>query len=130
MAVKNKREFILLSELVSKLENNEYYLTYAKSLALTENITNSTLHENELINEMFNYFISINELPIYRDDKNERADKHSQHDNSASVDVENFHLIEEPKITDLQYDEIFVRIKDLKKLYANKCIVFPSSLLK
>ena len=33
MTLTNKREFVLLSELVSKLENNDYYLTYALGAA-------------------------------------------------------------------------------------------------
>ncbi len=127
MTLTNKREFVLLSELVSKLENNDYYLTYAKSLALTENISNAPLQDNELISAMFSYFISIDELSVYRNEKVRHTEKPSKHVNP--IETDDFHLIKKSEFDGLQQNEVFVKVKDLKKLYANKCIVFPSSLL-
>ena len=54
---------------------------------------------------MFHYFITKKELAVYY--------------NGSIASGE-----------DVSKDDVYVMVQDLKKLYANKCIVFPSSLLK
>lgn len=109
------KEYVLLSNLINKLDGNEYYLTYAKSLALTEIRCRPVPIGSELIKEMFFYFIETNELKAFQ--KNEdRLEEISTTNNFKEMN-----LIE---------DELYIKIKDLKKLYANKCMVFPSSILK
>ena len=105
MHSKSKSDFILLSELIQKLEDKEYYRTYAKSLALTENSDNPLPIDDKLVEQMFYYFITKKELVVYH---------------NGSMVSEDAALNE----------DVYVKIKDLKKLYANKCIVFPSSILK
>jgi len=105
MPSNNKPDFILLSELIQKLADNDYYRTYAKSLALTENSGKPLPSDDKLVEEMFYYFIEKKELVAYC--------------NKSVVSYEN-----------IIKDDVSVKVQDLKKLYANKCIVFPSSLLK
>ena len=105
MLTKDNPDFILLADLIQKLENKDYYRTYAKSLALTENSNNPLPLEDKLVEEMFNYFIKNNELVAYCNE---------------SIASEE----------DILKEDVYIKIKDLKKLYANKCIVFPSSILK
>jgi hypothetical protein len=105
MPSKSKSDFILLSELIQKLEDKDYYRTYAKSLALTENSSKPLPADDKLVEQMFYYFIANNELVAYLNDS------------VASGE-------------DILKDDVYVKTQDLKKLYANKCIVFPSSILK
>jgi len=113
-----KKEFILLSELIKKLEGNDYYLTYAKSLALTENSSIPLPTDDDLIKEMFFYFIKTNELKAF------------YCNSKIGNDLEEIVISDNSKNINLSEGIIYVKIKDLKKLYANKCIVFPSSLLQ
>jgi len=119
-----KSEFIILSELIRKLDGNDYYITYAKSLALTENSSTPLPSDDTIIKEMFFYFIRTNELKAFHVNK---IPSNSEVYMEDLEDISNSDLINQ---TNLSVDKIYVRIKDLKKLYANKCIVFPSSLLK
>jgi len=105
MPSNSKTDFILLSDLIQKLEDKDYYRTYAKSLALTENSSSPLPVEDKLVEEMFYYFIKNNELVVYY--------------NGSVASGE-----------DILKDDVYIKIQDLKKLYANKCIVFPSSILK
>jgi len=65
MPSKSKTDFILLSELIQKLEDKDYYRTYAKSLALTENAKSPLPNDEKLVEQMFYYFIENKELEVY-----------------------------------------------------------------
>ena len=105
MPTQKDSDFILLSELIQKLEDKDYYRTYAKSLALTENADTPLPDDDKLVEQMFYYFITKNELAAY-------------HNGSPASEK------------DILEEDVCVKTQDLKKLYANKCIVFPSSILK
>lgn len=105
MPTKSTSDFILLSELIQKLEDKDYYRTYAKSLALTENSKNPLPSDDKLVREMFHYFIAKKEIVVYY--------------KGAIATGE-----------DALKDDVYIKVQDLKKLYANKCIVFPSSILR
>lgn len=104
MPSKSKSDFILLSELIQKLAGKDYYRSYAKSLALTENTSSPLPIDDKLVEEMFYYFIKKNELEVYY--------------KGCIATGE-----------DIFKDDVYIKAQDLKKLYANKCIVFPNSLL-
>ncbi len=130
MSTKINSDFILLSKLIGKLEDKEYYITYAKSLLMTNRPGIPIPSENEIVNEMFCYFIQTNELRIY-------------HKNSE-ISLNDFENMVDERITDndcsienkdsirkaIWDNEIYIKGKELKKLYANKCIVLPNSLLR
>ena len=100
-------EFILLSELINKLEDKEYYRVFAKTLLMTANPPYPVPPDNELVKEMFQFFIQNKQLNIYNKDLE-----------ASSNELE----------TKFNYQEVQVKVSDLKKLYANKCIVLPNSL--
>ena len=126
-------DFILLSTIISKLENNNYYRVFAKSLARTATAAESLPPDDQLVREMFYHFIRENELQIhYRGcvvslEKIESETCSRALENSgADTDIKQ----EEKRVRDLVWkNEIYIKVSDLKKLYANKCIVFPKSLL-
>jgi len=133
MPDKNTSNFILLSELINALKDKEYYQTFAKTIAMTSNSKNPMLADDELVAEMFRYFIQTNLLHIYHENAlvdldyiELEIDKRV----SKSIEANDFtdnteHIIR----NSFWKNEVYIEIKELKKLYANKCIVFPSSLL-
>jgi len=133
MSSNNKLDYVLLSKLIEKLKSNDYYRTYAKSLALTENSSKPIPSDDELVAQMFHYFIQNNLLQIYHEDTLIDLDYiESEVDQRAQKYAESWSDDNDRKntIRDCIWDnEIYIKIKELKKLYANKCIVFPSSLL-
>lgn len=126
-------EYILLSTLIRKLENNDYYRVFAKSLARTACPAGSLPPDDELVKEMFHYFIKENELPISYEGSVASLDfvESEIHRRAAAKAVPNEDLERTRELErKLVWEkEISVRVQDLKKLYANKCIVFPKSLL-
>lgn len=126
-------EYILLSTLISKLENNEYYRVFAKSLARTASSVDSLPPDDELVREMFHYFIKQNELPIHHDGSVVPMDfvESEIHRRAVAkaVSDEDFEHVRELERQLVWEKEISIKVQDLRKLYANKCIVFPKSLL-
>lgn len=126
-------DFILLSTIISKLENNNYYRVFAKSLARTATAVESLPPDDQLVREMFYYFIRENELQVhYRGSVVSLGKIESEicsralENSGTDTDIKQ----EEKRIRDLVWtNEIYIKVSDLKKLYANKCIVFPKSLL-
>lgn len=133
MVSDNKSDFILLSTLIHKLENNNYYRVFAKSLARTACSADSLPPDNELVKEMFRYFIRENELQISYNGSVVPMDfieseTHRRASEKTGLDegLEHAKELERRLIWD---KEVYIKVRDLKKLYANKCIVFPKSLL-
>ncbi len=116
-------EFILLSELIGKLKDKDYYRVFAKTLLMTYTSPQTIPADEYLVKEMFHFFIKDKQLNIYYnneittldliDNEIARRDTNSSNDDTSNQIWEN---------------EIHVKVKDLKKLYANKCIVLPNSL--
>ena len=105
---KNKiPEYILLSELITKLKDKEYYQVFAKTLLMTAKPPRPIPPDNELVKNMFQFFIQNKQLDIY--------DKDSETPYNGSE-------------AEFDQKEFKVKVTDLKKLYANKCIVLPNSL--
>ncbi len=126
-------EYILLSALIHKLEDNEYYRVFAKSLARTAGSSGPLPSDDELVREMFHYFIREDELPVnyggatvsleyIESEIHRRASE-------KTVSDEDFQSISEIERKHIWEQEISIKVQDLKRLYANKCIVFPKSLL-
>ena len=133
MSSNRKTEYILLSDLIRKLEDNSYYRTFAKSLLRTANQVETLPPDNELIKEMFHYFIKENELKIYYNGSivtpsfiESEANRRVSEKTNPIEDLQ-FEKKSEQKL--IWEKEIYIKLQDLKKLYANKCIVFPKSLL-
>ena len=133
MSSNSKSDFILLSSLIRKLEDNSYYRTFAKTLAITANPDSSILPDNELVKEMFHFFIRENELQINYSGSVVSADfiESEAHRRAAEKtkpigDLELAKKLERKLIWE---QEVYINVQGLKKLYANKCIVFPKSLL-
>ena len=89
--------------------------------------------DDELVREMFHYFIKENELPISYEGSVASLDfvESEIHRRAAAkaVSSEDFGHARELERKLVWEKEVSVRVQDLKKLYANKCIVFPKSLL-
>ncbi len=133
MASGKTPEYILLSALIGKLENIEYYRVFAKSLARTAGSADSLPPEDELVREMFHHFIKENELPIHHNESVVSLDFveseiHRRAVAKAGSD-EDFERVRELERQLVWGKEISIKVQDLRKLYANKCIVFPKSLL-
>ncbi len=133
MSSNNNSDFILLSTLINKLKDNNYYRTFAKSL-LRANIEEHNLpSDNELVAEMFRYFIKENELYMFHNSSKVSADYIESEANrrilEKTKEKKDIELMKELEQKLIWEKEIYINIKDLKKLYANKCIVFPKSLL-
>lgn len=126
-------EYILLSTLISKLENKEYYRVFAKSLARTAGSVDSLPPDDELVREMFHYFIKQNELPIHHGGSVVSMDfvesEIHRRTVAKAVSDEDFEHVRELERQLVWGKEISIKVQDLRKLYANKCIVFPKSLL-
>ena len=133
MPSKNTSEFILLSELIKVLKDKEYYQTFAKTIAMTSNSKNPMPSDDELVAEMFRYFIQTDLLQIYREDILVTLDSiESEVDRRIPNNTKTEDYVDNLKDTirdDIWNNEIYIKVKELKKLYANKCIVFPNSLL-
>ncbi len=133
MPAKNTSRFILLSELINALKDKEYYQTFAKTIAMTSNAKIPMPADDELVAEMFRYFIQTNLLHIYHENAlvdldyiQLEIDKRV----SKSMEAKDFSENTERTIRNsIWNNEVYIEIKELKKLYANKCIVFPNSLL-
>ena len=82
---------------------------------------------------MFHYFIKENELPINYEGSvaslNFIESEIHRRSVAKAVSDEDFERTKELERKLVWEKEVSVRVKDLKKLYANKCIVFPKSLL-
>jgi hypothetical protein len=134
MPSKNTSNFILLSELINVLKDKEYYQTFAKTIAMTSNSKNPMPPDDELIAEMFRYFIKTNLLGIYHENTLVALDYiESEIDRRVLKEVEPKDRLDIIKstINDIIWkNEVYIDVKELKKLYANKCIVFPNSLIK
>ena len=133
MPAKNKTDFILLSELIHTLKDREYYRVFAKTIAMTANPAYLIPPDDELVKEMFHFFIRENELRISYNGCvvapefiDEEASRRVSGKDAATADVI---LAQELEQTCIWEKEIYVKVQDLKRLYANKCIVFPNSLL-
>lgn len=125
-------EFILLSELINKLRGKEYYRVFAKTLLMTVAPDQPIPPDEELVKEMFQFFIKDKQLEIHF---NNTVATHttieSEVDNRASEKFSSSENLEAAKKAERKFlwdNEIYVKVKNLKKLYANKCIVLPNSL--
>jgi hypothetical protein len=128
MSSANNSSFILLSKLVQKLADNDYYRTYAKTLAYTENSSKPLPADDKLVKEMFNYFISKSQLEIYYNDTLVTEDIIKSLARHRALEKTNS---DENLVLEYIWEkEVYIKLADLKKLYANKCIVFPNSLLR
>ena len=123
-------DFILLSRLIQKLKNEEYYQTFAKTLLMTNSPETEIPPTQNLVEEMFRYFIEKENLQIYHNeltvslrDIKEEAYQRKLNRNEL-LDREN------SIYKSIWENEIYIKAKELKKLYANRCIVLPNSLLK
>ena len=134
MNTHNKSEFVLLSKLVHILEKKSYYLRFAKSLIAANNLDFSNLSDNDLIYEMFNMFIRNDEIPIYHNESAVTVEYIESEAYQKAVDKSNsqeeLEFNKEKEYRFILENEVYIKIQDLKKLYANKCIVLPNSLLK
>ena len=133
MASGKTPEYILLSALIGKLEKIEYYRVFAKSLARTAGSADSLPPDDELVREMFHYFIKENELPIHHNGSVVslgfvESEIHRRAVAKAVSD-EDFERVRELERQLVWGKEISIKVQDLRTLYANKCIVFPKSLL-
>lgn len=116
-------EFILLFELVEKLKDKEYYCTFAKTLLMSVRPDNPVPDDDQLVKEMFLYFIDDKQLKIYN-----RGSEVQLKDVGDLLPDQTSSATNDHKAK-LHWDsDIFVKVIDLKKLYANKCIVLPNSL--
>jgi len=134
MPSKNASNFILLSELINVLKDKEYYQTFAKTIAMTSNSKNPMPPDDELVAEMFRYFIQTNLLCIYHENALVSLDYiESEIDKRVLKEAAPKDCIDIAKNTisdSIWKNEVYIETKELKKLYANKCIVFPNSLIK
>ena len=125
-------EFILLSELINKLRDKEYYRVFAKTLLMTVTPDQPIPADKELVKEMFLFFIKDNQLEIHFNNTVAPLDTiEAEVNNRASEKTcssENIEATKEIERNLLWDNEIYVKVKNLKKLYANKCIVLPNSL--
>lgn len=131
MAPQKIPEFILLSELIQKLEDKEYYQVFAKTLLMTASSEHSIPPDNELVNEMFRFFIKNGQLNVNLNNVEVTiADIESEINRRISPKgfTEELELAKNKERARIWKNEIYVKVKDLKKLYANKCIVLPNSL--
>ena len=129
----NVSDLILLSELIKILKNKEYYQTFAKTIAMTSNSENPMPSDDELVAEMFRYFIQTDLLHIYHkdilvtlDSIESEVDRRTLNNTKTEDYVDN---LKDTMRDDIWNNEIYIKVKELKNLYANKCIVFPNSLL-
>lgn len=127
-------EFVLLSTLIAVLKDKEYYRTFAKTIAMTSNSEKPMPTDDELVSEMFHYFIQTNLLQIYYNNELVTLDSvEFEVDRRASKCIEESDCVNNSKNlirNHIWNDEIYINIDELKKLYANKCIVFSNTLLK
>ena len=128
-----KSDFVLLYAVIRKLENNTYYRVFAKSLARTTCSAEALPPDHELVREMFHYFIREDELQIHYDGSAVSLDfieseiyRRAVGKAGPGADLENEMEVERKLVWE---NEVYIKVQDLKKLYANKCIVFPKSLL-
>ncbi|MFK7816992.1 MAG: hypothetical protein AB8B92_11720 [Gammaproteobacteria bacterium] len=130
MTANNTSEFILLSTLVAVLKDKDYYRTFAKTIAMTNNSEKPIASDDELVSEMFDYFIQTGLLKIYFNSKLasiESIEHEIKKRASKNIKHKDENILIRKKIWD---NEVYIKIIELKKLYANKCIVFPNALLK
>ena len=126
-------DLILLSELIQKLKDKDYYRVFAKTLLMTADPPCEIPPNDELVKEMFQFFIQNNQLPIIYNDTETSLDAieseilRKAHEKTDSED--NLDITKETVRKHIWEREIYIKIQDLKRLYANKCIVFPKSLL-
>lgn len=133
MSSNNNPDFILLSKLINILEDKTYYRVFAKSFVASSYSYNSIKPDKDFVKEMFNLFIKKNELQIYYNGAIASPDFIESEINKRaleeSVSAEDLELAKELERKLIWENDVYIRIKDLKKLYANKCIVFPKTLL-
>ena len=126
-------DFILLSKLINILEDKTYYRVFAKSFVNSFYSGDSIKPDKDFVKEMFNLFIKKNELQIYYNGTIASPDFIETEINKRvlekSESAEDLELAKELERKLLWENDVYIRIKDLKKLYANKCIVFPKTLL-
>ncbi len=118
-------EHILLSELISKLKDKDYYRVFAKTLLMTYTSPKTIPSDEYLVKEMFLFFIKDKQLNIFHKNKMTTLD---YIDSEIDRRVSNTSSTPEETRDIIWKNEIYVKVKDLKKLYANKCIVLPNSL--
>ena len=133
MSSNRKSDFILLSTLIHKLKDNDYYRVFAKTLVRATNPADSIPPDNDVVEEMFHIFIRENELNINYNGSAVSPDfvesevhRRASENSSTIEDLDSTKKLERKLIWE---KEIYIKVQDLKKLYANKCIVFPKSLL-
>lgn len=128
-----KPEFVLLSRLIHRLENQDYYRVFAKTVAMTANPAYPIPADNELVSEMFQFYIREKALKIYYNESivstefiESEIHRRTSENYNSDESFESYKQVEKKLIWE---QEIYTKISDLKKLYANKCIVLPNSLL-
>ncbi len=133
MSSNNRSDYILLSELIHRLEDNTYYRVFAKTLALTANSDDLQPSDSDLVKAMFDFFIKEDELKISYNGAVVSPDFiESEVHRRALAKMhpdEDLELAKELERRLIWEQEVYIKVQDLKRLYANKCIVFPKSLL-
>jgi len=120
--IKKSKKYVLLSKLIKKLNEIDYYQTFAKTLLVTTNSIPKDSNNTNYVEYMFHYFIDNENLNIYYNNKEFNTENFKKFSEFLSINFS-------PPNTDWG-KEIYINLNDLKKLYANKCIVFPVSLIK
>lgn len=125
-------EFVLLATLIAVLKDKEYYQTFAKTIAMTYSPEKPIPSEDKVVSEMFHYFIQNNLLKIYLNNALATLETiEVEIDQRFIRSTENNNNESESMIRNgIWNNEIYIKIDELKKLYANKCIMFPNTLLK
>lgn len=113
----SSKNYISLSKLINRLSEIEYYQTFAKTLLTTTDSMPSNTDKNNYVEHMFNYFIDNENLDIY--ENNQVIDK-------SMINSFQEYLLKKNNAN----QDISINLNDLKKLYANKCIVFPVALIR
>jgi len=68
-------EYVLLSNVIRKLRDKDYYRTFAKTLIMTNLPDRAIPSDENLVKEMFQHFIENNNLQIYYQRSSRRGRK-------------------------------------------------------
>ena len=125
-SIEPSKNYISLGKLINRLSEIEYYQTFAKTLLMATDAIPSDSDNNNYVKHMFHYFIDNENLDVYAN--NQIIDKNKFNSFQEFLDQSN---TEQEANAQLDWNkDIYIDLNDLKKLYANKCIVFPVALIR
>ena len=125
-STEQSKNYISLGKLINRLSEIEYYQTFAKTLLMTTDTIPSDPDNKNYVKHMFHYFIDNENLDVYAN--NQIIDKNKFNSFQEFLDQCN---TEQEANAQLDWNkEVYIDLNDLKKLYANKCIVFPVALIR